>query len=166
MHGQGDVHPWPNSVSLPPPYKEPSWIPIVNAFALSPGWVVIVVLFGFGQVGPVPFKTLAGSVFIGGCGRGLEGPAVFGSHKANTSGLWSSAGSGDTSHTARRYLRCGGGSGGNSLRFAFVFGMDNPTGGSGNGLSVGGGSGDADISGVLASIVAIKLSRRAMCSAS
>ena len=123
------------------------------------------VLFGFGRVGPVPFETLdAGSVFIGGRGRGLDGLAVFGSHKANTPGLGSSVGSGDISHTAQRYLRCGGGSGGSNLRFAF--GTDNPTGGSGNGLGVGGGSGDVDVSGVLASIVAVKLSRRAMCSAS
>ena len=79
-----------------------------------------------------------------------------------------SEGSGDTSHSARRNLRLGGGNGGNGLcltiMFAFV-GLVRGTGKSGKALGVGGGSVDNIVDGVLALIDATKLSRRAMCSA-
>ena len=80
----------------------------------------------------------------------------------------SSEGSGDTSHSARRNLWFGGGNGGNGLRltitFAFVC-LVRGTGKGGKALGVGGDSVDSIVDGVLASIDATKLSRRAMCSA-
>ena len=80
----------------------------------------------------------------------------------------SSEGSGDTSHSARRNLRFGGGNGGNCLRLTILFGFVDPVQGAGMGgkaLGVGGGSVDNIVDGVLASIDAAKLSRRSICSA-
>ena len=77
-------------------------------------------------------------------------------------------GSGDTSQSARRNLIFGGGKGGNGLCLAMDSGFDEPmkdTGKGGKALGVGGGSVDNIVDGMLASIDAAKLSRRAMCSA-
>ena len=83
--------------------------------------------------------------------------------------MGSSEGLGGISHKAWRNRRCGGGRGGNGLGFALIFGLDSRTWGSGSGMGMGrgvGGSVDGAVGGVLASIDAIKLSRRAIRSAS
>ena len=81
-------------------------------------------------------------------------------------GVGSSDGSGEISHFARRYLRCGGGSGGNGLLFIPFFSAlcgGGCTNSSGKSVGVRGDVVGDDVG--VTSIDATKLSRRAILSA-